>query len=442
MKQVSMNEAMSNLDVAKQVYSDLVTFLNEKVFSAREAFEKNRGNNEYKGEYCLNAFNLLLEYSFLEIASADNNIHENEIKAIMDILDPELIEELISELVEEKFAITDFLKISSEETAKLLKALCKPIFDISKDFIYSFLMFDESSEKDYLEYLERCALAFLTCIRSIDGEVKEEENCKCLLIYLIEQMKQGKKKVKPVSGGSDLLPDLKIIQGAEKEAERVRTHKSLKDCYQKKKVSIQPGEHQVDYNEKIKATVYIEVEKGKEDGGSGSGFVITESGLCFTCYHVVKGADEIYVRLDDGEGNRIVKPAVLQYFDEDDDFAVIQILDIEWAYHFKLEDNYSEVSMGDEIAVFGFPLGRHINEDVLELEPSLLRGYVACKNRLEDKMVYYLDARSCPGNSGGPVFSLKTNKVIGYLCGSYGPDRANLVYCRSLTEFFKNVVNK
>lgn len=440
MEEIAEEEILSRVETAKEEYNKLVSFLMEKVFPFREEFERRKGNDKYKGELCLNALDLLLQYSFVEVALSDGVMEFSEISIIEEICPHNNLIEFISRGIGEKFTWGSFQSLTEEQTANLMKQLRKPVFEIAKDFMDSFTMFDVATcEKDYLAYFEKCVVAFLTALIMGDGKVYDEEYCNCMLIHVLECIRKGKesllKELEDFEG-----PDENIVKAAGLEVDSIKHHKSLKECCEAKKISLSESEHQVDYNDKLKATVYIEVE-GK-NASSGSGFVITESGLCFTCYHVVKDTSEIYVRLDDGTGKRIVKPAVLQYFDEDDDFAIIQILDIDWAYYFKLEDNYKEVTMGDEIAIFGFPFGRHINEDVLDLEPTLLRGYVASKNMFEGKYVYYLDARSCPGNSGGPVFSLKTNKVIGYLCGAYGPDRANLVFCRSLTEFFKTVVDK
>jgi hypothetical protein len=76
----------------------------------------------------------------------------------------------------------------------------------------------------------------------------------------------------------------------------------------------------------------------------------------------------------------------------------------------------------------------------MDLEPSLTKGYIASKNKINGHTCYYLDIRSAPGNSGGPVFSLKSNKVIGYLCGSFGTDRSNIIYIRTLKSFLETIV--
>ncbi len=191
----------------------------------------------------------------------------------------------------------------------------------------------------------------------------------------------------------------------------------------------------VDYDNKEKALVYIETNRG-----TGSGFMITADGLCFTCNHVVDGAEEIFVRLINGKNEKIVCKAEVKYADADEDYAILQVCDLDSCYYYKLETHYDSLSAGDDVAVYGFPFGADLNEDVMALEPSLAKGYIASKNTINGRTCYFLDIRSAPGNSGGPVFSIKSEKVIGYLCGSYGNSRSDIIYIRTLKTFIDKLV--
>lgn len=186
----------------------------------------------------------------------------------------------------------------------------------------------------------------------------------------------------------------------------------------------------VDYAQKERAVAYIET-----DHCSGSGFMFTSNGLCFTCAHVIKNSSKIYVRLRvDGVTVKIYSAKVL--FQNDSlDYAILQLENCDSNAFFVLETDFSSIKSGDDIAVFGFPFGKDLNNDIRTLEPTLTKGYVASKNKINEQTCYYLDVRSAPGNSGGPIFS-KNQKVFGYLCGSYGTDRSNLVYMRTLESFW------
>lgn len=210
--------------------------------------------------------------------------------------------------------------------------------------------------------------------------------------------------------------------------------KIIKRFLCKKKLINEDTRLMIDYRDKEKGLVYIET-----NSGSGSGFMITGTGLCFTCEHVIKDATEIFVRMDDGK-ERVVYKAIVVCSNESEDFAVLQLEDCTENFYFEIETDFSSLRTGDDVAIYGFPFGSDLNENVMELEPSLTKGYIASKNKIDGRNCYYLDIRSAPGNSGGPVFSLKTNKCIGYLCGSYGSDRANMIYIRTMEYFMQHIV--
>lgn len=193
----------------------------------------------------------------------------------------------------------------------------------------------------------------------------------------------------------------------------------------------------VDYTQKEKAIAYIET-----NSSSGSGFMFSSNGLCFTCSHVVENAESISVRLINNAIVPVVYNANIVYQDTDADFAILKLENCNNAYFYELEKNFQSIHTGDDIAVFGFPFGRALNKDIRTLEPSLTKGYIASRNKIREKECYYLDVRAAEGNSGGPVFSLNTKKVIGYLCGSYGNIKNNLIYMRTLELFWEVIENK
>lgn len=193
----------------------------------------------------------------------------------------------------------------------------------------------------------------------------------------------------------------------------------------------------VDYNEKEKAIAYIET-----NSSSGSGFMLSSNGLCLTCFHVVKNADKILVRLKNNSLSPFIYHANIVCHDENADLAILKLDNCNNVHFYNLEKDFSNIHTGDDIAVFGFPFGRALNEDIRKLEPSLTKGYISSKNKIKDKECYYLDVRAAEGNSGSPVFSLKTAKVIGYLCGSYGNAKNNLIYIQTLELFWELIDNK
>ncbi|MGD8569958.1 MAG: DegQ family serine endoprotease [Gammaproteobacteria bacterium] len=133
----------------------------------------------------------------------------------------------------------------------------------------------------------------------------------------------------------------------------------------------------------------------------GSGFIISEDGYILTNAHVVKGADEIVVRLSDQRE----KPAKLIGADQQSDVALIKI-DAHGLPVAKLGDS-SKLQVGQWVLAIGSPFG---------FDHSATQGIVSAlkRNLPNENYVPFIqtDVAVNPGNSGGPLFD-ESGKVIG-----------------------------
>lgn len=142
---------------------------------------------------------------------------------------------------------------------------------------------------------------------------------------------------------------------------------------------------------------------GDEDDTSslGSGFVISKDGYVVTNHHVIKGADEIIVRLSD----RRELPAKLIGSDKRSDIALLKV---------EAEDlpvlqtgSSKDLQVGEWVFAIGSPFG---------FDHSVTAGIVSAKGRSlpSENYVPFIqtDVAINPGNSGGPLFNLK-GKVVG-----------------------------
>ena len=145
----------------------------------------------------------------------------------------------------------------------------------------------------------------------------------------------------------------------------------------------------------------------QEQEGLGSGFIISEDGLVVTNYHVISGASEVKVILNDGTE---VNAKVVNY-DAQQDMAVVKITDdIKVPGVAELGDS-SILLAGEEVIAIGNPLGKEFSETVT-------KGIISSANRklntAEGVIQEYvqIDAAINPGNSGGPLINSK-GQVIG-----------------------------
>lgn len=147
---------------------------------------------------------------------------------------------------------------------------------------------------------------------------------------------------------------------------------------------------------------------GRREGGLGSGFIIDlKKGYILTNNHVVQGADEIQLKLANGENyeGKIVGR------DQNTDIAVVQIKKDNYNQKGLAElslGNSDSLSVGDFVVALGAPFG---------LEASLSFGVVSAVGRGNldiTKLGNFIqtDAAINPGNSGGPLLDM-TGQVIG-----------------------------
>jgi serine protease Do len=134
----------------------------------------------------------------------------------------------------------------------------------------------------------------------------------------------------------------------------------------------------------------------------GSGFLIEPDGLVLTSRHVIEGADDVRVELDDGRsfpGSVAARDAVL-------DVALIRLEGARGLPVAALGSS-DEASVGDRVIAIGNPFG---------LGPSVRLGILSATARgVEDGPsgeFLQTDAAVNPGDSGGPLLDVQ-GRVIG-----------------------------
>ena len=143
----------------------------------------------------------------------------------------------------------------------------------------------------------------------------------------------------------------------------------------------------------------------------GSGFIIDAKGIVITNNHVIKGAEDIFVRLDDGTEYK----AEVIGADPLSDVAVLKIVSNIKFIPVKFGDS-DKARIGDWVIAIGNPLG---------LSGTVTSGIISARNRdigmnrYEDFI--QTDASINIGNSGGPLFNMDGD-VIGINTAIFGRD--------------------
>lgn len=135
----------------------------------------------------------------------------------------------------------------------------------------------------------------------------------------------------------------------------------------------------------------------------GTGFIIREDGLMITNNHVIAGADQIKVQLDDKDDKTL--EAKLIGSDERTDIALLKIEGKNFPV-LRLGSS-AQTEVGEWVAAFGNPFGNG---------HTMTKGIISAKNRDISEInrfpLLQTDAPINPGNSGGPLVNLR-GEVIG-----------------------------
>lgn len=153
----------------------------------------------------------------------------------------------------------------------------------------------------------------------------------------------------------------------------------------------------------------------RERIGQGSGFIVDAQGYIVTNHHVIEGADEVSVVLNDGTSHsaRVVgrdtkTDLALLKIDVDRPLAVVELGDS------------SRARVGDWVLAVGNPFG---------LGGSVNAGIISAQGRDINAGPYddyfQIDAPINQGNSGGPLFDIQ-GRVIGVNTAIFTPSGGNV----------------
>jgi serine protease Do len=141
----------------------------------------------------------------------------------------------------------------------------------------------------------------------------------------------------------------------------------------------------------------------RQENSLGTGFIISADGKVVTNYHVIAGADEVFVNLNGSRNDKI--EARILGVDEKLDLALLQLTKKGTYPAVKFGDS-DNMKVGDWVVAVGNPFG---------LGQTVTAGIVSAKGRVLGAGPYdsfiQTDASINPGNSGGPLFDIEGNVV-------------------------------
>ena len=209
---------------------------------------------------------------------------------------------------------------------------------------------------------------------------------------------------------SEILSDKQVVQNTNVTGDMYRAQDAFAAVYDKAKDSI--------VNIRTKSTIVVQTynpleaflfgtsgvrQERKETGSLGSGFIISSDGYIMTNNHVISGADEIYVKMSDGQEYL----AKLVGTSPEVDIAILKVSTNKTFKPLKFA-NSDNIKIGHWAIAFGNPLG---------LNSSMTVGVIGASGRSSlgiEQVENFIqtDAAMNQGNSGGPLLNINGD-VIG-----------------------------
>lgn len=152
--------------------------------------------------------------------------------------------------------------------------------------------------------------------------------------------------------------------------------------------------------------------------GSGTGFVWNEKGYIVTNYHVVEGARQITITLQDQSN----WPAEVVGLAPERDLAVLKIDGSKAKLHALPLGDSSDLRVGRKVLAIGNPFG--LDATLTTGVVSALGREIVSPNQRKITNVIQTDAAINPGNSGGPLLNSE-GKLIGVNTMIYSPSGAS-----------------
>lgn len=175
-----------------------------------------------------------------------------------------------------------------------------------------------------------------------------------------------------------------------------------------------------DEDERVNINVYekitpaiVSIDAQLPDGvSSGTGSIISPSGVILTSSHVVEDSNDIDVTTHSG---KVYKATVISILGKNNDLALLKIDAKESLSVIRLGDSES-IKVGQKVLAIGNPFG---------FSGTLTEGIVSRIDYAKNKI--QTDAAINPGNSGGPLLN-SSGEVIGISQSIYNPDnnRSNI----------------
>ena len=168
-------------DKAKVMYLEIVNDIT-KMALAMEELAKRTGN-EFKPQITIMKFDLVLQYSLLQVACSDYDLAQNEIVFIKNLTKFADYCDYVSSVANKSLSWSDLLGSDITAVRSLLRTTDEDMLELSKEVVAVFSLYDKATEYDYFTDLKNNVCGIIASLSIMDGDATSEDYNQDILIF-------------------------------------------------------------------------------------------------------------------------------------------------------------------------------------------------------------------------------------------------------------------
>lgn len=177
----------SIFDAAKAAYQDCINDLTV-MGNATEEIMRQKGK-AFKTRILLNQFDILLQYSMLQLALADGTLAGEELTFIRDLAQYSNLPEYLKTVGYSNATWQVIYNTNEQKLNGIVAEIEEAVVELSLDFIHIFAAFDAATDYDYFDDLKRNVSIIIAATCQADGNAEKRElRNGCLIIDAMAQI--------------------------------------------------------------------------------------------------------------------------------------------------------------------------------------------------------------------------------------------------------------
>lgn len=179
---------MANIfDAAKAAYKDCINDLTVMGKATEQVMAKK--GKKFDTRILLNQFDVLLQYSLLQLALADGNLAGEELTFIMDLSQYYPLPEFFKSVGYKNATWQVIYNTQEQKLSNIVEEAEEAVIKLSVDFINIFSAFDSATEYDYFKDLKNNISIIIAATCQADGKAEDcEIENGCLIIDAMAQI--------------------------------------------------------------------------------------------------------------------------------------------------------------------------------------------------------------------------------------------------------------